>query len=221
MFNLFYLIFIYLFKRLIIYFISGSDQNISSHSNGSTNGNTSTIQSQQNNEPHHHNNNNKSHEGTNYKLNETSNSITNDNHNVNMNELNLTSLNNSEPFLYQPPLSGDPNSKESYKNRRKNYKKEKKKVCEELLSTQNDPTVVILADWLKVRTTLKNWTKLWCELKPGLLLLYKSNKTYKSGQWVGTIWLSDIKIRERPSKKIGFCFTIWNPMEHSIWAPKV
>ena len=28
-----------------------------------------------------------------------------------------------------------------------------------------------------MRGTLKSWTKLWCILKPGLILLYKSDKT--------------------------------------------
>lgn len=67
--------------------------------------------------------------------------------------------------------------KESYKAQRKNYRQEKKRVANELLTTLKDPAVIILADWLKVRGTLKSWTKLWCVLKPGLLLLYKSPKT--------------------------------------------
>jgi hypothetical protein len=33
-----------------------------------------------------------------------------------------------------------------------------------------------MAEWLKVRGSLKSWTKFWCVLKPGLLLLYKSHK---------------------------------------------
>ena len=39
-----------------------------------------------------------------------------------------------------------------------------------------DPAVLVRADWLKVRGTLKSWTKFWCVLKPGLLVLYKSEK---------------------------------------------
>nr|CAD7446639.1 unnamed protein product [Timema bartmani] len=66
--------------------------------------------------------------------------------------------------------------KESYKAQRKNYCREKKRVANELLSSLKDPSVVVMADWLKVRGTLKSWTKLWCILKPGLLLLYKSPK---------------------------------------------
>lgn len=67
--------------------------------------------------------------------------------------------------------------KESYKAQRKNYRREKKRVANELLSSLKDPSVIVLADWLKVRGTLKSWTKLWCILKPGLLLLYKTPKT--------------------------------------------
>lgn len=53
---------------------------------------------------------------------------------------------------------------------------EKKRVADELLSSLKDPTVIVMSDWLKVRGTLKSWTKLWCILKPGLLLIYKSPK---------------------------------------------
>ncbi|XP_066999126.1 oxysterol-binding protein-related protein 8 isoform X2 [Anabrus simplex] len=109
--------------------------------------------------------------------------------------------------------------KESYKAQRKNYCREKKRVANELLSSLKDPTVVVLADWLKVRGTLKSWTKLWCILKPGLLLLYKSPKA-KSNHWVGTVLLNTCQVIERPSKKDGFCFKLFHPLEQSIWAPR-
>ncbi|KAJ8675441.1 hypothetical protein QAD02_011227 [Eretmocerus hayati] len=109
--------------------------------------------------------------------------------------------------------------KESYKAQRKNYRMEKKRVAEELLQSLKDPTVVVMSDWLKVRGTLKSWTKLWCILKPGLLLLYKSPKT-KSSHWVGTVLLNTCQVIERPSKKDGFCFKLFHPLEQSIWAPR-
>lgn len=59
---------------------------------------------------------------------------------------------------------------------KKNYRSQKKQAAKELQSTLSDSSVVVLADWLKVRGTLKSWTKLWCVLKPGLLVLYKSEK---------------------------------------------
>jgi len=49
-------------------------------------------------------------------------------------------------------------------------------VTEELNTALNDPSIIILSGALKVRGKLKSWTKLWAILKPGLLLLYKSNK---------------------------------------------
>lgn len=70
-----------------------------------------------------------------------------------------------------------------------------------------------------MRGSLKSWTKLWCVLKPGLLLLYKNPKT-KSSHWVGTILLTSCQVIERPSKKDGFCFKLFHPMEQSIWAPR-
>ncbi|EGI65198.1 Oxysterol-binding protein-related protein 5 [Acromyrmex echinatior] len=109
--------------------------------------------------------------------------------------------------------------KESYKAQRKNYRMEKKRVADELLSSFKDPTVIVMSDWLKVRGTLKSWTKLWCILKPGLLLLYKSPKT-KSNHWVGTVLLNTCQVIERPSKKDGFCFKLFHPLEQSIWAPR-
>eukprot|EP00092_Neocalanus_flemingeri_P017375 GFUD01018792.1.p1 GENE.GFUD01018792.1~~GFUD01018792.1.p1 ORF type:complete len:875 (-),score=158.49 GFUD01018792.1:894-3350(-) len=109
--------------------------------------------------------------------------------------------------------------KESYKAQRKNYRIEKKRVEKELLSTFKDETIIVLADWLKVRGSLKSWTKLWCVLKPGLLLLYRSQKC-KSSHWIGTIILSTCELIERPSKKDGFCFKLFHPMDQSIWASK-
>ncbi|XP_070167341.1 oxysterol-binding protein-related protein 8 isoform X1 [Polyergus mexicanus] len=109
--------------------------------------------------------------------------------------------------------------KESYKAQRKNYRMEKKRVANELLSSFKDPTVIVMSDWLKVRGTLKSWTKLWCILKPGLLLLYKSPKM-KSNHWVGTVLLNTCQVIERPSKKDGFCFKLFHPLEQSIWAPR-
>ena len=64
---------------------------------------------------------------------------------------------------------------------KKHYRKEKKRAAKELLSTLKDPSVIVMADWLKVRGSLKSWTKLWCVLKPGLFILYKSHKQKVSG----------------------------------------
>lgn len=107
--------------------------------------------------------------------------------------------------------------KESLKVQKKNYREEKKRATKELLSTITDPSVIVMADWLKIRGTLKSWTKLWCVLKPGVLLIYK---THKNGQWVGTVLLSACELIERPSKKDGFCFKLFHPLEQSIWAVK-
>ncbi|KAL7982586.1 hypothetical protein Chor_010184, partial [Crotalus horridus] len=103
------------------------------------------------------------------------------------------------------------------KVQKKNYREEKKRATKELLSTITDPSDIVMADWLKIRGTLKSWTKLWCVLKPGVLLIYK---TPKNGQWVGTVLLNACELIERPSKKDGFCFKLFHPLEQSIWAVK-
>lgn len=122
--------------------------------------------------------------------------------------------------LTPPNASGSKLSKhESLKVQKKVYRKEKKRAAKELLFTLKDPTVIIMGDWLKIRGTLKSWTKLWCVLKPGLFLLYKSHKQ-KSSHWVGTILLNTCELLERPSKKDGFCFKLFHPLEQSIWATK-
>ena len=63
----------------------------------------------------------------------------------------------STPGILTP--SGIPR-KESYKMQRKNYRFEKKKAANELLCTLKDPTVIVLADWLKGKLTAsvrQNW----------------------------------------------------------------
>ncbi|KAF5917343.1 hypothetical protein HPG69_017640 [Diceros bicornis minor] len=107
--------------------------------------------------------------------------------------------------------------KETLKAQKENYRQEKKRATRQLFSALTDPSVVIMADSLKIRGTLKSWTKLWCVLKPGVLLIYK---TPKVGQWVGTVLLHCCELLERPSKKDGFCFKLFHPLDQSVWAVK-
>ncbi|XP_023566455.1 oxysterol-binding protein-related protein 5 isoform X2 [Octodon degus] len=107
--------------------------------------------------------------------------------------------------------------KETLKAQKENYRQEKKRATKQLFSALTDPSVVIMADSLKIRGTLKSWTKLWCVLKPGVLLIYK---TPKVGQWVGTVLLHCCELIERPSKKDGFCFKLFHPLDQSVWAVK-
>ncbi|XP_007561470.1 oxysterol-binding protein-related protein 5 isoform X1 [Poecilia formosa] len=107
--------------------------------------------------------------------------------------------------------------KESLKVQKQNYRQEKKRAAKELSTALKDPSVVVMSNWLKIRGSLKSWTKLWCALRPGVLLIYK---TPTPDHWVGTILLSACKLIERPSKKDGFCFKLYHPLEKSIWAVK-
>nr|CAB3264584.1 oxysterol-binding protein-related protein 8 [Phallusia mammillata] len=107
--------------------------------------------------------------------------------------------------------------KASLRLQKQSYKMEKKKAENEFKMTANNPAVIILSDWLKVRSTLKNWSRVWCLLKPGLLFLYKNSK---EKTWIGTVSLASVEIIERPSKKDGFCFKIYNTMDQCMWASK-
>uniref|UniRef100_A0A1I7V3J6 PH domain-containing protein n=1 Tax=Caenorhabditis tropicalis TaxID=1561998 RepID=A0A1I7V3J6_9PELO len=102
------------------------------------------------------------------------------------------------------------------KKQKKEYRDEKKRVNDELLSALRDPTVVVMADTLKVRGALKKWNRYYCVLKPGLLIVYKHKKADRS-DWVGTVLLNHCELIERPSKKDGFCFKLYHPMDMSIW----
>jgi hypothetical protein len=66
------------------------------------------------------------------------------------------------------------------------YENEKKKITSDLACVLNDPSVVIVSDWLKVRGTLRNWTRLWAILKPGLLLLYRGPNSTVRDQFDST-----------------------------------
>uniref|UniRef100_A0A915BDP9 PH domain-containing protein n=2 Tax=Parascaris TaxID=6254 RepID=A0A915BDP9_PARUN len=110
--------------------------------------------------------------------------------------------------------------KTTLKKQKREYRDEKKRVAQELLASLRDPTVVVMADWLKVRGTLRKWNRYYCVLKPGLMMIYKSNKIEKSGHWVGTILLNTCELIERPSKKDGFCFKLFHPLDQSIWATR-
>nr|XP_039260718.1 oxysterol-binding protein-related protein 8-like [Styela clava] len=140
-----------------------------------------------------------------------------------MTEKNLPSYNNSfssnswEQDSSHASIRSNLTKKESLRIQKQSYKVEKKKVHNELKNTIQDPTVVIRSDWLKIRSTLKNWSRIWCVLKPGVLILYK---TQKLKQWIGTVLLTSSEIIQRPSKKEGFCFKIYHPLDQVIWTAK-
>ncbi|XP_030649288.1 oxysterol-binding protein-related protein 5-like [Chanos chanos] len=110
-----------------------------------------------------------------------------------------------------------PDRKNSLRVQKKNYKQEKRRATKELFSALKDPTVVIMSNWLKIRSCLKSWMRLWCVLKPGVLLIYKSPAVE---HWVGTVLLNACRLIQRPSKKDGFCFKVFHPLDLTIWAAK-
>lgn len=138
--------------------------------------------------------------------------------NTSSNSLGVSGAGGGSPELFKRTLFNS-FRESSYKKQKENYLTEKKRINNDMLTIMRDERIIVLADWLKVRSSLKNWIKLYVILKPGILLLYKSDKI-KSGQWIGTVLLNSCQLLERPSKKHGFCFKLFQPMEKSIWASK-
>ncbi|GAU98121.1 hypothetical protein RvY_09304-2 [Ramazzottius varieornatus] len=111
--------------------------------------------------------------------------------------------------------------KPTYKEQKRKYKVEKKRLTDEIVQCLAESTFLIESGWLKARTTIKTWTKVWCDLKPGGMILYRNEaRPGEANVWIGTILLNVCRVIMRPSKKEGFCFKIYHPLEQSIWANK-
>ncbi|CAF5211843.1 unnamed protein product, partial [Rotaria magnacalcarata] len=108
-----------------------------------------------------------------------------------LNDSDMNKLNTTFESLGSSSESVERNTSknESYKMKKQSYQSAKKRITSELANVLKDSSVVIVSDWLKVRGTLRDWTKLWAILKPGLMLLYR-NPPSKNGVWVGTVVLS-------------------------------
>ena len=53
------------------------------------------------------------------------------------------------------------------------------------------------------------------------MLMLSVLSLFQTGHWVGTILLNTCELIERPSKKDGFCYKLFHPLDQSIWATKV
>lgn len=70
----------------------------------------------------------------------------------------------------------------------------------------------------QIRTTIHTWTKFYCELRHGMLIMYKEDKP---DSWMGTIILSGGSVMERPSRKEGYSWKFFHPLRPSIHAQRV
>ena len=106
------------------------------------------------------------------------------------------------------------------RNQRINYEEKKKQANIEVRQIFLNQDTTISSGWLRLRNTIKNWVKLYCVAKPGLLILFKSSRITKPHNWAGTVMLNSCQILERPSKKDGFCFKLFHPLGINFWAKK-
>eukprot|EP00124_Ichthyophonus_hoferi_P002330 Ihof_evm4s154 gene=Ihof_evmTU4s154 len=116
----------------------------------------------------------------------------------------------------------DTEPKASFKEAKKDYKNKIKELSRELLTDKADEIVianVVRRGNLKMRDAFKSWHERYFVLVPGMLHYYR-NKESGSHDYMGTINLETCQIIERPSKKDGFCFKIFQPQGRTIYATK-
>eukprot|EP00055_Hartaetosiga_balthica_P006827 m.22331 g.22331 ORF g.22331 m.22331 type:complete len:669 (-) comp5449_c1_seq1:844-2850(-) len=105
--------------------------------------------------------------------------------------------------------------KKQYKAEREKYEVEKQRIKER---TGYDATLSVMkSGHLKVRNQLRSWVKFYCELKHGMLIMYKDDKP---DVWMDTIILAGGVVIERPSRKEGFTFKFSHPLKQSVHSPR-
>ena len=100
------------------------------------------------------------------------------------------------------------------------YLESKKRASMEVRQIFINRNTTIKNGWLRFRNSFKKWIKLYCVVKPGLLILFRSSQVLKPHNWAGTVLLNSCQIIERPSKKMGFCFNLYHPLGSTFWAKK-
>lgn len=104
----------------------------------------------------------------------------------------------------------------SFREQKKSYEMKKKCFTKNIHSAL-ETTHEVHSGWLKARTTFKRWTRVWCQVKPGYLIMYTSQEALKKHR-LGVVLLSICQAIPRPTKKEGYCFKLLNPFGCSVWA---
>lgn len=110
----------------------------------------------------------------------------------------------------------DDSATSSLKELRKSYSLKKRYFTKNVQSAI-ESTQEVHSGWLKARTAFKRWIKVWCQVKPGYLIMYNSQEAQKKHR-LGVLLLSVCQVMNRPTKKEGFCFKLINPFGCSVWA---
>lgn len=104
----------------------------------------------------------------------------------------------------------------SFREQKKDYENIKHRFTSQMMHETLESSKGIHSGWLKIRTTLKSWIRVWCQVNPSVLILYKSQEAQKKHR-IGIVVLSVCQVMTRPSKKEGFCFKIFSRFKTSIW----
>lgn len=166
-------------------------------------------------------NNNNSNNNSNNIINNNSNSSSNNLISNNNNIINSSSTSPKPPIdaslsdTFDSILRNIP-ANSSLKQQRKMYSMGKRNFTKYIQSAI-ESTQEVHSGWLKARSAFKRWTKVWCQVKPGYLVMYTSQEAQKKHR-LGVVLLSVCQVLKRPTKKEGFCFKLINPFGCSVWA---
>ncbi|EDQ84636.1 uncharacterized protein MONBRDRAFT_34615 [Monosiga brevicollis MX1] len=111
--------------------------------------------------------------------------------------------------------SSSRDSRKQYKLNRSRYEEEKQRMTD--MSGYDMDERPYKTGIMKIRNTLRSWTKFYCELRHGMLLLYKEDR---HDVWMGTVLLAGGMVMERPSRKEGHTFKFSHPLRAAIHAPR-
>eukprot|EP01136_Pigoraptor_vietnamica_P039828 Opistho-1_new@11048 len=106
---------------------------------------------------------------------------------------------------------------EELRLKKKEYRKEKRMRMENVLMNLADDSANMMSGWIKVRGSLKQWTKYYAIVRPGVLVYFRDDKKV---EWGGTLLLNGCEVIQRPTSKEGFCFKIYHPLELPIYATR-
>lgn len=102
--------------------------------------------------------------------------------------------------------------REEQKQVKKTMKMEKKNNAYTSLSN------IIMSGPVMMRNSLKRWKEKWFVLVPGKLIYFRSKSEFHKENCEGIILLEGCNVRERPSKKLGYCFKVYNLLQYSIYS---
>eukprot|EP01125_Pyxidicula_operculata_P011878 TRINITY_DN3889_c0_g1_i2.p1 TRINITY_DN3889_c0_g1~~TRINITY_DN3889_c0_g1_i2.p1 ORF type:complete len:758 (-),score=234.54 TRINITY_DN3889_c0_g1_i2:2121-4394(-) len=111
----------------------------------------------------------------------------------------------------------------SLKSRKKEFREEQKLLLAKVKEQKKKNRTGVLekrikSGTIKIRNSFKKWNDRWAVLVEGQLIYFKSRSDVAKEACTGIINLKGCYIKERPTKKAGFCIKIFNVSQYSIYS---